>query len=121
MLSVKELKLSLKFSLNLKMLLLGDSRGDEEASLSLLPLREERAGWGRGSPGWRACSSSENREELYIGVCFTALLCVCLNPTTSDGPLVQAFRRSSSPKVSFKIPEFLLLSSSKSTEAASVL
>lgn len=92
------------------MLCLGDSRGDEEVSLSLLPLRKERAGWGGGSPPWRACrggSSEKRREELYVSGHFTVFLCVHLNPTTSDVPPDQGFRRYSSPKVPFKIPGFI--------------
>lgn len=99
-------------------------------------LREERAdGEQAGAETARrtcrgSCSEVSGVWGLTLGVCRGMLFYAHLNETASGVSVNWSFRRSisqlfsnfdSSPKVYFKLPEFLLLSFSKSASAASLL
>ena len=100
-----------------------------------LSFREERAdGEQTGAKAARrSCSGSFSEAgECWVWhvVCAGMLSYVRLHQTTSDVPVDWSCRRSvsqlfsnsdSSPKVYFKMPEFLLLSFSKRASAASLL
>ena len=100
-----------------------------------LSFREERAdGEQTGAKAARRSCSGSFSEAGECGVwhvvCAGMLFYVRLHQTTSDVPVDWSCRRSvsqlfsnsdSSPKVYFKMPEFLLLSFSKRASAASLL
>ena len=81
-------------------------------------------------PGEAAVAASVRQEGGWHVVCAGMLFYVRLHQAASDVPVDWSFRRSvsqlfsnsdSSPKVHFKMQEFLLLSSSKRASAASLL
>lgn len=111
-----------------------DSRGDGEVFLSF-PLFQGgegrwRAGWSQGSQEKLQWQLQWGRRGVWHVVCAGMLFYVRLHQAASDVPVDWSFRRSvsqlfsnsdSSPKVHFKMQEFLLLSFSKRASAASLL